>query len=298
MNKAIQIILLFFTLNFTIKTVDAQSIQSGLNYNIHFAVQQYDHSLYNKMVGRQVVDNQNGIQTKTGTWEVSKVEKQIDTETSEFLVTFRLTKGFEKSAATLVEFQFSDWNKDNYVLLPASAYNGNRYESRRIPYSPKLNDARDIGKDKPMIISDIPRLNIADGVSLIQERSGSMALPCVGFQSVTTQKGFFLTTLQANTYGDFGMNIEESRDRKNAVISLCSPLVRERVKYQICDNQAPSTDQPADFKQGDEVKFTFRVHQFKAEKIQTIFDKYSKSEKNCVQYPLLLHKFLFLLVMI
>ena len=248
-------------------------------FNMHFAVQQYDHALYNKLINRTVADKSSFIQTQTGTWEVSKVEKQIDSETLEYAVTFRLTKGFEKSSAVLVEFQYDDWSKDNYVLLPASAYNGNRYESRRISYSPKLNDARDIGKDKPMIISDVPSLNIADGVSQIQERSGSMAFPCIGFQSVATQQGFFLTTQQANAYGDLGMNIEESRDRKNAVVSLCSPLLRERFKYQICDNQAPSVDQPADFKQGDEVKFTFRVHQFKAEKIQAIFDKYFQIRK-------------------
>ncbi len=249
-------------------------------FNLHFAIQQYDHALYNKLTNRTIANNSNIIQTETGTWEISKAEKQIDTETSEFLVTFRLTKGFEKSAAALVEFQFDNWNKDNYVLLPASAYNGNRYESRRIAYSPKLNDIRDIGKDKPMIISDVPRLNIADGVSRIQELSGSMASPAIGFQSVDAKTGFFLTTTQANGYGDLGMNIEESRNRKNAVISLCSPLVREQTKYLICDNQAPSPDVSADFKAGDEVKFVFRVHQFKADKIQALFDKYMEIRKD------------------
>jgi len=254
--------------------------QNIFAYNLHFVVQQYDHALYNKLTDRTVSDNSNTIQTQTGTWQVSKAEKQIDAETSEFLVAFRLVKGFEKSAATLVEFHFDNWNKDNYVLLPASAYNGNRFESRRIAYSPKLNDARDIGKDKPMIISDVPRLNIADGVSRIQERSGSMASPAIGFQSPETKTGFFLTTTQTNAYGDMGINIEESRDRKNAVISLCSPLVREQYKYQICDNQAPSPDVPADFKAGDEVKFVFRVHQFKAEKIQSLFDQYFHIRKD------------------
>jgi hypothetical protein len=249
-------------------------------FNLRFAVQQYDHALYNKLINRTIADNSNIIQTQTGTWEVSKVEKQIDTETSEFLVTFRLIKGTEKSAATLVEFQLDNWNKDNYVLLPASAYNGNRYESRRIAYSPKLNDIRDIGKDKPLIISDVPRLNITDGVSRIQERSGSMASPSIGFQSVDAKNGFFLTTTQANEYGDLGINIEESRDRKKAFISLCSPLVREQTKYLICDNQAPSPDMSADFKTDDEVKFVFRVHQFKAEKIQVLFDKYFQIRKD------------------
>jgi len=249
-------------------------------YNLRFAVQQYDHSLYNKLINRMVVEatasNDQVLKTTNGEWNITTEKKAVSVEgnTLEYTVTFKLTKGYEKSAATLIELDFENWSKENYVLLPAAAYNGNRFESRRIPYSPKLNDARDIGKDKPIIISDVPRLNIADGLSQIQERSGAMALPCIGFQSVADKKGFFLTTVQRNSFGDLGMNIEESANRQQAVISLCSPLVRERSKYFICDNQAPSTDIPADFKAGDELKFTFRVYNFEAPKIQSVFDKY------------------------
>ncbi len=268
MKQLIIFVLIFNSINYLVA-------QNMVDFKLRFAIHQYDHSLNNKLIGRNVSDNQNTIKTTTGTWKVITDKKELSNESElEYHVTFKLTNGTEKSSAVTVEFQFENWSKENYVLLPAAAYNGNRFESRRIPYSPKLNDARDIGKDKPTIISDVPRLNIADGVSQIQERSGSMALPSIGFQSVATKQGFFFTTNQANAYGDFGINIEESRDRKNAVISLCSPLVRERTKYQICDNQAPSPDQPTDFKQGDEVKFVFRVHSFNAPTIQSLFDKY------------------------
>jgi len=257
-------------------------------YNLRFAVQQYDHSLYNKMTNRTAVEavgNEQLLKTTTAEWKITTDKKAVSAKdnTLEYAVTFKLIKGYEKSAATSVEFGFDRWSKDNYVLLPAAAYNGNRFESRRIAYSPKLNDARDIGKDKPMIISDVPRLNIGDGPSQIQERSGGMALPCIGFQSVTDKKGFFLTTVQRNSYGDLGMNIEETSDRHKAFISLCSPLVRERTKYLICDSQSPSTDIPTDFKVGDEVKFRFRVYNFEAPKIQSVFDKYLLIRKDlCV----------------
>ena len=254
-------------------------LNAQVPYKLRFAVQQYDHSLYNKMINRTVVaavGNEQLLKTTTDEWSITTEKKvvSVDGNTLEYTVTFKLTKGYEKSTDVLVELDFENWSKDNYVLLPAAAYNGNRFESRRIPYSPKLNDARDIGKDKPIIISDVPRLNIGDGLSQIQERSGAMALPCIGFQSVADKKGFFLNTVQRNEFGDFGMNIEESADRQQALISLCSPLVRERSKYLICDNQAPSNDLPADFKKGDEVKFRFRVYNFEASKIQSVFDKY------------------------
>ncbi|MFZ4456853.1 MAG: hypothetical protein ACOYOT_11605 [Bacteroidales bacterium] len=269
----------------------ANAAPNQLPYDVRFVVKNYDHSLSNKLVGRSTAVSKGNqpstITTQTALWEISTTSKSIvgEYKTVENTIVFRLTKGAEKSAAVAVEFQFADWDKANYVLMPAAVYNGNRFESRRIPYSPKLNDARDIGKDKPTIITDVPRLNISDGPSLIQERSGSMALPSIGFQSVKTKMGFFLTTSQANVYGDYGINIEETSDRQTAIVSLCSPLVRERFKYQICDNQAPSVDLPADFKVGDEVKLVFRVHTFDAPTVQSLFDKYLTIRKDLSPSP-------------
>ncbi|NJK94306.1 MAG: hypothetical protein HC905_04600 [Bacteroidales bacterium] len=158
--------------------------------------------------------------------------------------------------------------------MPGATYNGNRFESRRIFYSPKLLDPRDIGPDKPPVISDIPRLNIKDGPSRIQERSGSMSVPAIGFQSVETQTGFWLLTDQATKYGDTGIGIEESRDRKTAVISLTVPVVRENYQYIITDNQAPSIDKAPDFQPGDEVTLKFRVYFFHSSDIQGLFNRF------------------------
>ena len=260
--------------------IDAKLLEKvTLPFQLRFSIHQYDYELYNKLVGQKsVVSNglTNLIETNTAVWQVTKIEKptESDLTAKDITVHFKLLKGSEKSSAVSVDLVFDQWSNENYVLLPAAVYNGNRFDSRKIAYSPKLNDIRDIGKDKPMIISDVPRLNIADGPSRIQERSGSMTLPSIGFHDAKAAKGFFLVTQQSNQYGDFGVNIEESRNRKNAVISLCSPLVRELYKYALTDNHAPSTDLPLDFKEGDEVNFSFRVYSFEAPRIQSIFDKY------------------------
>ncbi len=263
----------FIVLAVFLQSLAATPVTAG--YTMRFAIQQYDFAHYNKLTNRTIADSLNKIETQTGNWDISITEKQIEAGTKEYKVVFRLEKGFEKSAAALVELEFDNWNRENYVLMPAAVYNGNRFESRRIAYSPKLNDYRDIGRDKPMIISDVPRLNIADGVSRIQERSGSMASPSIGFHSSVERYGFFLTCPQANQYGDYGMGIEENRCRSKAVISLTSPLVREIFKYQITDNQFPSDDKPRDFSAGDEVTFTFRTYVFKSERIQDLFTYYT-----------------------
>lgn len=189
---------------------------------------------------------------------------------------FILTKGTSPQTSISVDFTFDNWSKSNYVLMPASAYNGNRFESRRIRYSPKLLDSRDIGPDKPMVISDVPRLNINDGPSRIQDRSGSMSVPSIGFQSDISHTGFWILTQQGTKFGDTGINIEESRDRKSAIISLTVPVVRENYQYAIADNQTASKDLAPDFMVGDEFSIKFRLYFFPSPEIQGLYNRFAE----------------------
>lgn len=193
---------------------------------------------------------------------------------------FKLLNGAAPQTSVSIDFTFNNWSKSNYVLMPGAVYNGNRFESRRIRYSPKLLDSRDIGPDIPMIISDVPRLNINDGPSRIQERSGSMSVPAIGFQSDLLKTGFFLLTQQGTKFGDYGISIEESRDRKSAVISLTVPVVRENYQYTITDNQTASKDKAPDFKTGDEFSVKFRLYFFDSSDIQGLFNRFFEIRKD------------------
>jgi hypothetical protein len=107
------------------------------------------------------------------------------------------------------------------------------------------------------MVTDIPKLNDTVGVSRIQEISGDMASPSIGFFSPSQQKNYWLLTEQGNKWGDYGLGIEENASRTKASISITSPVVREEYTYKICDNRFPSWDKPANFKAGDEVKIYF-----------------------------------------
>jgi hypothetical protein len=131
-----------------------------------------------------------------------------------------------------------------------------------------------------MIISDVPRLNINDGPSRIQERSGSMSVPAIGFQSDTAKTGFWLLTNQGTRFGDSGISIEESRDRKTAVISLTVPVVRENYQYSITDNQTASKDKAPDFKAGDEFTLKFRLYFFPSPDIQGLYNRFAEIRKD------------------
>jgi hypothetical protein len=118
---------------------------------------QHDFNFYSIPVSRQIfqIDETTELQklnTGSGQWQMTckttVPENRSDALDVEFH--FTLAKGVAPQTSVSIDFTFSNWSKSNYVLMPGAAYNGNRFESRRIRYSPKLLDSRDIGPDKPI----------------------------------------------------------------------------------------------------------------------------------------------------
>ena len=264
------------------ETVD--SWLSQLNSQVVVRFNQYDHSLFNKLVRQEVVKPSDGtdIDFLDSKWSVELVTKDAENaaDAVDVSVVLKCIDGSVDQAAVSVGIEFDDWSVKNYVLMPGAAYNGNRYTYRRINYSPKLYDYRDIGPDKDIILSDVPKLTRGRGPSFIQQRSGDMTTPSIGFFAPLKKKGFFLLTEQGNSLGDYGINIEENSNRSRAEISVTSPVVRELYKYRICDMRYPSDDKPAEFSKGDTVVIKFRLYSFDADNVQALFNKFAKIRKD------------------
>jgi len=278
---------------FSLHNVKAETIKNGFNGDsilsafgtkIFASIKQYDYQHYNKLINssRFLLLPSSDQKLLQSNWRITSTIKNVPSEKNvyEYVVKFKCISGKLSQASVSVELNFNNWSKENYVLMPSVAYNGNRYESRNLRYSPKLHDIKDIGADKPIIINDVPKLNLRDGISLIQERSGSMATPSIGFSSIASKKGIWLLTHQGNAYGDYGINIEENRQRTAATVSITSPIVREGFTYMICNAHNPSWDVPSNFKAGDSVVISFRLYPFNGGGIQSIFDKYAAIRKN------------------
>ena len=219
---------------------------------------------------------QSSFKFKDSEWAVSLSSNPVNGKLpgTSIKVVFRVINGKCPQSRVSIDFEDQNWAKENYLLMPAAAYNGNRFDYRRISYSPKLLDPRDIGIDKPTIVTDIPKLNFGDGPSKIQERSGGMATPCVGYFNKKSGKGVWILFEQGNSWGDYGVNVEENRNRDKASVSLTSPLVREVYKYRITDNRFPSPDRGADFKKGDSVVFNLKFYQQPCQSIQQLYDQF------------------------
>jgi hypothetical protein len=251
---------------------------------IYARINQYDTQRFNFLTNqtRVLLNGKNKLSFQESTWDVKINTKSVANKpnATDYEVTFKCITGKLAQASVSVDIDFENWSEKNYVLMPAAVYNGNRFAWRKLRYSPKLHDIKDIGIDKPIIINDVPKLNEQSGFSRIQERSGSMSTPSIGFISEESKKGVWLLTKQGNSLGDYGMDIEESRDRKKATITLTSPVVRELYNYTNCNAHSPTWDVPKDFKTNDKVTISFRLYTFEAPENQVIFNTFVEIRKD------------------
>ncbi len=251
------------------------------HFHLSYCITQYDKTYFNQVLNTvhgDLKENHKSrvIKTKETTWQIySDFEKVIgNSGVYDITVRFVIRDGVSPQTVPAVEFTFDNWNEENYLLMPGEAYNGNRFESRKIAYSPKLCDFRDIGMDKPQIISDVPRLNNRPGPSFIQARSGDMAVPSAGFYVPADSSGFWMITSQGDSRGDFGITFLEDCTRNSAKLKITSPVTRELYSYHICDNNYPSPDRATDLTKGDSIVVSARIYFFRATDLQALFNKY------------------------
>lgn len=252
----------------------APALAQAQPLSLQARVARYDYDHYNTVVERQAQPLANGaarLALNMGQWQASLAQRPAANKAArDYVLTFSLGQGNSPQTSVAAQIDVANWSTENYVLLPGAAYNGNRFEWRRIGYSPKLLDPRDIGPDKPTIVTDIPKLDEKNGPSRMQERSGSMSVPAVGFYSPKQKKVVWVVFQQGNRLGDYGVTVEESRDRKTASIMITAPIVRELYKYRITDNRWPSDDRGHDFNQGDSVSIGFCIYEFSGSSIDDL----------------------------
>jgi hypothetical protein len=96
----------------------------------------------------------------------------------------RLMNGTAASTAVVASFDFSNWSRANYVLVPAIIYNGNRYRAIGNGYNPDYPKEMYYNPKVPLTISNNPRLQVENGkASLIELQTTNAATPAMCFFS-------------------------------------------------------------------------------------------------------------------
>jgi hypothetical protein len=206
----------------------------------------------------------------------------------ECAATFTVVEGGLPNANAAVNIDFDKWSTDNHVLIPAAAYNGNRYRSLPKRYPPMLHADDGIGPAMPVTMTDVPRLAVddAEAESVLHLRSGDMATPCVGIHFPGRDAGLLLLAEHDTSVGYTGLMLEESETRTTARLRLEAPAVRP-VMYLHCNTHVPSDDRGHDFRTGDSVTLRFNLHVFPCADIPALYKRFFERRQELSAPPAL-----------
>ena len=232
-------------------------------------------------------------QTASGRWisHLSKHGVIGESDASDLTVTFKLVEGSANSAGVAVAFDFAGWSINNYVLIPASIYNGNRLRTVERGYNAGLDPADYYRKDLPLTQTSVPRLAAETGVpSRLEVSACNAATPAVCLFDPAKKRGLILLAEQAarNASGDFirktngeivdnAFVVEESMDRSRATIVVSAPGVRERKPEFVGFSASP--DRGMNFMSGDEIVLHLRQYSFPARDIPAVLEKFMSVRK-------------------
>ncbi|RED56779.1 hypothetical protein [Cohnella lupini] len=245
---------------------------------------------YNGNIPRRTEEIQPGksISFEGAEWKVALTENTVTHEGSEgpffgkeTTYVCRLLAGTAINCSFTVSLSQESWSEDNYVLIPGAAYNGNRFSARSMPYAPLLKDAKDIGVDVPTIISDVQRLNIAEGSSKLEQTTQDPSTPAVAYYSPSRQRAVLLFTEQKTIAGPTGLTIEENDSRSEADIRFTVPAVRLTYHAMVPELPLPENllDVGKDWQAGDEVSLKLRCFELPCSSIRELFEHFAELRK-------------------
>lgn len=202
----------------------------------------------------------------------------------------KLQQDYEVPLSIAIEGVKGSWKKENYVLIPGAAYNGNRFLSKNIPYPPYWSG--ESKEDNSPAITDIPRLSIDKEESAIQFRSGDMTTPAMGYYDFESKMGYLIFS-KHKIHGEYiGFTIAENLKEERATFSVSVPAVREGEKYFFGDRadgtgfypecKTPSDDKGMILRQGESLDLQVKIFEFKAETLMDFF-AYFNENRGCME---------------
>lgn len=183
-------------------------------------------------------------------------------------VTVRIGEAAEGDAVRLC-WDF-DADGDEYVLLPACCYNGNRFASLKKEYPPMFTP-EEAGVDLPVTITDVIRLN-PDGSGRIEATSGDVSTPCIGVYSAQKQRAMLLFTIQEIGGVNLGLAYEKGR------MELQYPHFRQNGLYRSM-MMREGKDPGMDFEAGQEFTIPYRLLDFACGSMEQFYEVYFRSRK-------------------
>lgn len=217
------------------------------------------------------------IDSASENWTVTRVERGD----SSLTFTFRALRNLD-NAGVAVAFDRYGWNSDNYVLIPAAVYGGNRQRIVNRQYATGL-DTTDYGRaDLALTSNPIPQLSPEFGsTSRLELLVCNASTPAIAWLDRTNRQAAILLTDQGIEHGgevrDHGLIVEESPDRSIATFVVSAPGVRERKPEFI--GFSPSPDRGISVQKGDTIQIRVTRLDFPAADVPTLLARFMRERK-------------------
>jgi hypothetical protein len=187
------------------------------------------------------------------------------------LASFKVTAGSSSSSGTGIELEFGAWNKENYLLVPAALYDGNRFRVLNKSYPPYLTDAKDRPLDMPVTITNVPHLNADGSAGEVEMLTTNCSTPMVSFWDARRHYGFILLTDEHTSIGHTAFIIDENTKHRRLLLRIAAPGIRQQ-RYAMCGRKE-SGDVCTPLKAGDEIVLRLKIHVFRALQLSDFYAK-------------------------
>ena len=158
-----------------------------------------------------------------------------------------------------------------YIMLPACAYDGNRFEAVERKYPPMFTED-EMELNPPIRMTQVPRLS-PDGDSFMDVTTGDLAAPCVCVFDKKNKSAFLLFFEQQQHGLNLGISLDQEGDLLH--ISLRAPAARRLVyrwrKGIPSLKKMPEADTPLAVKAGQETVIAHREYSCPCEDIPDLF---------------------------
>lgn len=218
---------------------------------------------------------------ETGTdWKVLTEEVRQEGVTS-YTFTFTALRDLHQ-AGVAVAFDQYDWTSDNYLLIPASVYNGNRQRIVNRAYAMGLDSTDYYRKDLALTSNPIPQLSPEFGApSRLEVLVNNTATPAIACLKRKQKRGLLLLTDQGIERNgmvlDHGLIVEESRDRSVASLVVSAPGVRSRKPEFIGFSESP--DRGITVHKGETIQLKLTILDFPCEDVPELLAHFARNRK-------------------
>lgn len=198
-----------------------------------------------------------------------------------FTFTFKAKRPL-KEAGVAVAFDSYNWTSDNYVMIPASVYNGNRQRIVNRDYATGLDKTDYYRKELALTSNPIPQLSPEYGApSRLEVNVSNTATPAITILERQKKQGTLLLTgqgiLRNGEMTDHALIVEETPDRSMASFIISAPGVREKKPEFI--GFSPSPDRGIEVQAGEEIIISVTRITFDCPDVPTLLARFHQERK-------------------